>query len=120
MDTKSLEATLRAWASQNQATVKDLIITDEVMFELFWQQGTSATRGYITVHPQPSGLLLIQHGTEENMVRHSGGVTRWRCTGPDLADNLSRLKATVDQTQRRAWVHTPSPKIESVKALKFN
>lgn len=120
MDVKSLAATLDVWSKQHDATVEPLNINSEVLFELFWDQGSSGVQGYITIYPQPSGILQIQHGTEEKGVRNSGGVTRWRCTGPDLHDNLTRLKSTVDQTQRRAWAHTPSPKIESVKALKFN
>jgi hypothetical protein len=125
MDANELKATLEAWSAEHDAfPPRQLLINNEVLFELFWHL-RAGMRGYITVYPEPNGMLVVQHGTEENGGRNTGGVNHWRCSGRALMEQLSKLKETVDQAnanraQRRTWVQTSSPRIESVNELKFS
>lgn len=120
MNKQQLVDTLTRWSAETPGVnLKTLKVGADEVFELVWTQ-EDGPQGYISIYPQVTGILLVQHGTERNKVRQIGGVARWRCLGTELAENLTRLKSTIDQSQRRAWLHTPSPKIESVKRLKFN
>ena len=119
----NLEEALNAWKSQydgkDKVDITPQHIGGRLCYELSWNN-PDGLKGYIDLYPQFNDVLVVQYGTYDpaRNDRNHAGMTKFRCTS-DLPARLSRVRATVEESELMDMSYSPAPRIGRVDSLKL-